>query len=53
MSAGLPDCYLNFLSSYLDPRIGKVAVEGALSDLFELADTVFQGTVLGPTLWNT
>ena len=51
--AGLPDFYLNFLSSYLEPRIGKVAVEGTLSDLFELSNTVLQGTVLGPTLWNT
>ena len=53
IAAGVPDCYVNFLSSYLEPRIGKVTVEGALSSAFELADTVFQGTVLGPTLWNT
>ena len=37
--AGLPDFYLNFLSSYLEPRIGKVAVEGTLSDLFEISNT--------------
>ena len=44
--------YLDFLSSYLEPRIGHVAVESVLSDVFTLADSVFQGTVLGPTLWN-
>jgi len=51
-SAGVADNFLNFLNSYLEPRVGKVTVEGALSDIFELSDTVFQGTVLGPTLWN-
>ena len=50
--AGLPDTYLNFLSSYLEPRVGRVTVAGALSEIFELSNTVFQGTVLGPTLWN-
>ena len=51
-SVGVPDLYLDFLSSYLEPRIGHVAVESVLSDVFTLADSVFQGTVLGPTLWN-
>ena len=51
-SVGVPDIYLDFLSSYLEPRIGHVAVESVLSDVFTLADSVFQGTVLGPTLWN-
>ena len=44
--------YLDFLNSYLEPRIGHVAVEGVLSEVIDLTDTVFQGTVLGPTLWN-
>ena len=51
-SVGVPDVYLDFLSAYLEPRIGHVAVENVLSDVFTLADSVFQGTVLGPTLWN-
>ena len=51
-SVGVPDVYLDFLSAYLEPRIGYVAVENVLSDVFALSDTVFQGTVLGPTLWN-
>ena len=29
-----------------------MVVEGTASDEFEIADTVFQGTVLGPPLWN-
>ena len=27
-------------------------VEGEASDEFEISNTVFQGTVLGPVLWN-
>ena len=50
---GLPDSFLQFLNSYLMPREGKVTVEDAVSEAFTLADMVFQGTVLGPPLWNT
>ena len=51
-SIGIPDLFLDFLSSYLEARLGYVAVEGILSDALTLCDTVFQGTVLGPPLWN-
>ena len=51
-AAGVGTQYLNFLDSYLQPRQGKVIVEGVASDIFAIADTVFQGTVLGPCLWN-
>jgi len=51
-AAGVGPAFLNFLDSYLDPRVGQVAVEGELSDEFTIANSVFQGTVLGPTLWN-
>ena len=44
---------LNFLNSYLSPRKATVCVGGKLSELKELLDTVFQGTILGPALWNT
>ena len=44
--------YLNFLDAYLKPRKVVVAVEGVFSDDIEIANTVFQGTVLGPPLWN-
>ena len=50
---GLPSTFLDFLNSYLLPREGRVRVEGALSDVMLLIDMVFQGTVLGPPLWNS
>ena len=52
-NAGVGPLFWNFLSSYLEPRRGQVAVAGTLSNEIELTDTVFQGTVLGPPLWNT
>ena len=41
------------MDAYLQPRQAPVIVEGAASDPFIIANTVFQGTVLGPPLWNT
>ena len=49
---GLPPRFLAFLHAYLLPREGLVRVEGALSEVMTLLDMVFQGTVLGPSLWN-
>ena len=49
---GVPGSFLDFLNAYLNPREGIVTVEGAYSDAFCLSDMVFQGTVLGPALWN-
>ena len=51
--AGVGTKYLNFLDSYLAPRKGRVVVQGAASHEFVIDDSVFQGTVLGPPLWNT
>ena len=51
-AAGVGSKFLNFLDSYLSPRKGKVVVQGAESEPFVLEDSVFQGTVLGPPLWN-
>ena len=50
--AGVGEKYLNFLISYLDTRSAQIAVGGALSDPIDISNTVFQGTVLGPPLWN-
>jgi len=50
---GVGPLFLNFLDSYLSPRQGQVVVQGAFSDLFTIADSVFQGTVMGPMLWNS
>ena len=52
-AVGVGSTYLNFLDAYLSPRQGKVVVQGAASEPFVLDDMVFQGTVLGPPLWNT
>ena len=48
----LPGIFLDFLNDYLLTREGHVRVEGALSEVMFLANMVFQGTVLGPSLWN-
>ena len=40
------------MDAYLSPRQGQVVVEGEFSELFEIMNSVFQGTVLGPSLWN-
>ena len=40
------------LASWLRPRRAHVVVEGQQSSELALANTVFQGTVLGPMLWN-
>ena len=50
---GVRTTYLNFLDAYLAPRKGKVVVQGSSSEEFVIEDTVFQGTVLGPPLWNS
>ena len=41
-----------FLYSYFAPREAAVLVQGYKSDDFIIQDKVFQGTVLGPPLWN-
>ena len=51
-ASGLNDTLLQLLSSYLEARKAVVLVNGQTSEELELADMVFQGTVLGPTLWN-
>ena len=51
-AAGVGRTYLNFLDAYLAKRQAQVIVEGIASDPFEISNTVFQGTVLGPPLWN-
>ena len=44
---------VNVLASWLRDRKAKVIVGGKSSKMFELANMVFQGTVLGPPLRNT
>ena len=51
-SLGVGEPYLQFLSSFLSRRFGYVCVNGEKSHAMTLEDQVFQGTVLGPPLWN-
>jgi len=52
-SLGIPDNIVEFLQAYLAPRIAHVAIGGVKSDDFCIQNSVYQGTVLGPMLWNT
>ena len=49
---GIGETLLKFLDSYLAPRVGKVFVQGQYSVDMVLDNNVFQGTVMGPPLWN-
>ena len=42
----------NLLESWLSERSAVVIVDGERSDPAPIRDTVYQGTVLGPPLWN-
>ena len=50
--AGLNERWLEFIASYLAPRQAVVIVNGKRSQTLSIADMVYQGTVLGPCLWN-
>ena len=49
---GVPAEIRKLLKSWLRKRAALVVVEGANSEEMELCDMVYQGTVLGPMLWN-
>ena len=49
---GLSDALVDFLCDYLAPRFAVVIVQGHHSHTFTIKDEVFQGTVMGPGLWN-
>ena len=51
-SSGLHEKGVKLLLSWLEDRISQIVVGGASSPEEILADSVFQGTVLGPPLWN-
>jgi len=50
--AGVHRALCQLLSSYLAPREAKVVVNGTGSAPYVIQDEVYQGTVLGPPLWN-
>ena len=41
-----------FVTAWVQKRIADIIVQGQKSNPIELFDMVFQGTVLGPILWN-
>ena len=49
---GLHKKLIDIISSWLAPRKASVVVGGKESEPFEIKDMIFQGTVLGPQLWN-
>ena len=49
---GLSESMVEFLIDYLAPRSAVVVVQGHESMVFVISDQIFQGTVLGPPLWN-
>ena len=51
-AVGMTDMWILFLTSYLQPRRAIILVDGSRSSEFISQNMVFQGTVLGPTLWN-
>jgi len=51
-AAGVNPEMMKFLRSYLEPRRSTVVVAGAQSEQHVLDNSVFQGTRLGPPLWN-
>ena len=49
---GIHPKVLRLLESWLDTRTAEVIVDGCASDPMVLDNSVFQGTVWGPPLWN-
>jgi hypothetical protein len=51
-NAGVHASLVQFFSSFLAPREAKVVVNGKSSAPYCIKNQVYQGTVLGPPLWN-
>ena len=49
---GLNDNLRKLLQDYLSIRAAYILSNGEKSDQMDLENTIFQGTVLGPSLWN-
>jgi hypothetical protein len=49
---GIHDSLLKVIHSWLGTRSAVVVVDGTMSAPAPLANSVYQGTVLGPPLWN-
>ena len=51
-SSALSTCLVRVLESWLDDRVAEVVVGGQAAAPSTLRNSVFQGTVWGPPLWN-
>ena len=51
-SKGIHPKLVKLIGSWLEPRQASVVIGGTTSKPFLIKDMVFQGTVLGPQLWN-
>ena len=51
-SCGLPTQAVAFLESWFEDRESNFIIADARSENRPLENSVFQGTVLGPPLWN-
>ena len=51
-ACGVSGRFLHLLASWLERRIAHVILEGTSSCALTIFDAVFQGTCLGPILWN-
>ena len=51
-SSGLSPCFVRVLESWLDDRVAEVVVGGQAAAPAPLRNSVYQGTVWGPPLWN-
>ena len=49
---GVPNEILFVLQSWLSERVSRVAARGKLPRDMKISNMVYQGTVLGPSLWN-
>ena len=49
---GVHQSMIDVIASWLEARRAAVVVGGYRSTSFSIEDMVYQGTVLGPTLWN-
>ena len=51
-SSGLSLCFVRVLESWLDDRVAEVVIGGQAAAPAPLRNSVYQGTVWGPPLWN-
>ena len=53
LALGMHFRLVRVIESWLRSRTARVVVSGAQSESIDMSDMVYQGTVWGPSLWNT